>query len=138
MYGALKYPALLTADRFLQQTTANAQQIRDIEERVQSLSGVLASPICDEDSEEKGRREALRRFVFQHSETSSHRSLMMLVYRILAGIIVKLGPLSEQHGLLRFLNNMDHANTLSGFLQDLDHAIMDYQVYVTNLAYRMV
>ena len=66
-YSAFRYTALLTADRFLQQTAVNAQQIRDIEERVQSLAGVLVSPICDEDSEEKVRREALRRFVPQHS-----------------------------------------------------------------------
>jgi hypothetical protein len=32
-----KHLVLLTTDRFLQQTTANAEQIRDIEERVQSL-----------------------------------------------------------------------------------------------------
>ena len=74
MYIALRYSALLTADRFPQQTAANTQRIREIEERVESLAGVLASPICDEDSEEKARREALRRFVPQHNETPSHRS----------------------------------------------------------------
>ena len=68
MCDALKRPALSAADRFLQQTAANAQQIRDIEERVQSLAGVLASPICDEDSEEKARREALQRFVPHHND----------------------------------------------------------------------
>ena len=108
------------------------QKIRDIEERVQSLAGVLGSPICDEDNE-KARGEALRRFVPQHSETSSHRSLTLLVYRKLAGIIIKLGALSEQHGILRFFKNADHANTLSGFVQDLAYAVMDYQVCVTNL-----
>ena len=116
MYSTLGYPALSTADRFLQQTTANAQQIRDIEERVQSLAGVLASPIYDEDSEEKARRETLRRFVPQHSETPSHRSLTLLFYRKLTGIVIQLGPLSEQHGVLRFLKNVDHANTLNGFV----------------------
>ena len=39
---------------------------------VQSLAGVLASPICDEDSEEKARREALRGFVPQYDEIQSH------------------------------------------------------------------
>ena len=63
MCDALKCPVLSAADRFLQQTAANAQQIRDIEERVQSLAGVLTSPICDGDSEEKARREALHGFV---------------------------------------------------------------------------
>ena len=72
MYITLKYLALLTADRFTQQTTANEQQIKDIEERVQSLAGVLTSPICDQDSEEKARREALRRFVPQHNAILSH------------------------------------------------------------------
>ena len=73
MCGVLKYPNLLTTDRFLQQTAANAQQIRDIEERVESLAGVLTPPVSDEDNEEKARREALRRFVPQHSETPLHR-----------------------------------------------------------------
>ena len=133
MYSAPRYPVLLTADRFLQQTAANVQQIREIEERVQSLAGVLASSICEEDSEEMARREALRRFVPQYSESPSYRSLILLVHRKLVGIIIKLGPLSEQHGLRRFLKNVDHANTLSGFVQDLDYAVMDYQVCVTIL-----
>ena len=35
----------------------------DIEERVKSLAGTLASPVGDQDSEEKARRKALREFV---------------------------------------------------------------------------
>ena len=135
MCGVLRYSALLTADRFLQQTTANAQQIRDIEERVQSLSGVLASPICDEDNEGEARREALRRFVPQHREIPSHCSPTFVARR---KIVIKLGPLLEQHGLVRFLKNVDHANTLNGFIQDLAYAVVDYQVCVTNLTWRMV
>ena len=46
----------------MQQTAANAEQMRDIEERVRSLSEVLASPVGDQDSEEKARREVLRKF----------------------------------------------------------------------------
>ena len=38
--------------------------IKGMEQRVQSLSGVLASPASDGDYVEKGRRVALRRFVF--------------------------------------------------------------------------
>ena len=72
MYSTLMYPALLIADCFLQQTAANAQQIRDIEERVQSLVAVLASLICNKDGREKTRREALRRSMPQHSEIPSH------------------------------------------------------------------
>lgn len=62
---------LSTADRFLQQSTANAEQIRDIEERVQSLAEVLASPVGDQDSEEKARREALRKFALYPSKVPS-------------------------------------------------------------------
>jgi hypothetical protein len=47
----------------LQQTTANAEQIRDIEEKVQSLSEVLAPPVGDQDNEEKARRNALGKSV---------------------------------------------------------------------------
>ena len=43
---------------------ANAEQIRDIEERVQSLGEVLASPVREQDDEEKARRENLRKCVF--------------------------------------------------------------------------
>ena len=35
----------------------------EIERRVQSLSGVLASPVREDDYPEKGRRVELRRFV---------------------------------------------------------------------------
>ena len=54
---------LLTADRFLQQTSANADQITEIEERIQSLGGILTCPVGGQDSGEKARREALRRYV---------------------------------------------------------------------------
>ena len=47
----------------MQQTTANVDQIRDIENRVQSLSEVLTSSEGEQDKEEKARRKALRRFV---------------------------------------------------------------------------
>ena len=56
----------------------------------------------------------------------------LIIGRKLAGVIAKLGPLSEQHGLLRFLKNVDHANTLNGFVQDLTYAVTDYQVCVVN------
>ena len=57
-----QYPTLLIVDRFLQQTAANAEQIREIEERVQSLGDVLATQVVDQDIEEKARREALKKF----------------------------------------------------------------------------
>jgi plasmid replication initiation protein len=53
--------------------------------------------------------------------------------------MVKLKPLSEEGGLSRFLRNEDHAALLSGFVQDIANAVMDYLVcgrkrtlYVTN------
>jgi len=48
--------------------------------------------------------------------------------RKLKGVIAKLDPLSEQHALLRFLHNVDHAKTLTGFVEELSNVIMDYQV----------
>lgn len=106
--------------------TINAEQIRDIEGRVQSLAEILGSPVSDRDSEEKARREALRKSV--HSHKRYRRITKIIVRRRLAGVMAKLGPLSEQHGLLKFLKNIDHANTLSGFIQDLAYAVTDYQV----------
>jgi hypothetical protein len=47
----------------LQQTSDNAENVEEIERRVHSLSGVLASPVSEDDYAEKGRREELRRFV---------------------------------------------------------------------------
>jgi len=43
-------------------------------------------------------------------------------------IVVKLEPLSEQNGLLKFLRNEDHTALLNGFVQDMACAITDYQV----------
>ena len=41
---------------------------------------------------------------------------------------MKLEPLSDQHGLKRFLHNIDNSKTLSGFVQELADAVTDYQV----------
>ena len=48
--------------------------------------------------------------------------------RKLKRVIVNLGPLSNQHALVGFLRNIENAKTLTGFVQDLANAIMDYQV----------
>jgi hypothetical protein len=37
--------------------------MKEIEQRMESLSGVLASPVSEDDYAEKGRRAELRRFV---------------------------------------------------------------------------
>ena len=58
-----KHLVSLTAHRALQQTIANVSQIEDIEERIQSLGDVLASPVSEQDAEEKARREVLRKYV---------------------------------------------------------------------------
>ena len=55
---------LIQLDCLLQQTSDNAEMVEEIEKRVQSLSGVLASPASEGDYAEKGRRTELRRFVF--------------------------------------------------------------------------
>jgi hypothetical protein len=54
---------------------------------------------------------------------------MLFIRRKLAGIIVKLEPLSEQHGIAKFLKNVEHANVLNGLVQDLAYAVTDYQVW---------
>jgi hypothetical protein len=51
--------------------------------------------------------------------------------RKLESIIAKLEPLSEQHGLVMFLRNVNNAKTLAGFVQELTDAITDYQVRVS-------
>ena len=54
----------LAADCVLQQTIANAEQIKDIDDRIESLSEILTSPVGDQDTDEKARKTALREFVF--------------------------------------------------------------------------
>ena len=46
--------------------------------------------------------------------------------------MAKLRPLSEQHEVVKFLNDVDHANTLNAFVRDLACAITDYQVCGAN------
>ena len=64
----------LRADRFLilhllpfQQTVDNVDGVKEIKRRVRSLSGVLASPVSEDDYAEKVRRVELRRFVLSHT-----------------------------------------------------------------------
>ena len=47
----------------LQQTSDNAEKVKEIERRAHSLSGVLASPVSEDDYAEKGRRAVLLGFV---------------------------------------------------------------------------
>ena len=61
-----------------------------------------------------------------------------VVCRKLVSIITELRPLSEQHGLAKFLKNEDHANRLNGFVQDLTYAVADYQVFCANIIVQSV
>ena len=108
-----------------QQTSDNKDSLKSLKRRVQSLFGVLASPVSEGDYEEKGRRVELERFVLccvgAHQPTYPSP-------RKLKGVIAKLEPLTEQHVLIKFLRNVDNAQTLTGFVQELADAITDYQV----------
>ena len=121
-------PVPLTADCILQQTIANVKQIKDIEDRIEPLSGILASPVGDQDTDEKARRTTLRKFVFPFQSCTSTFLNQLVTCRTLSGIIIKLRPLSEQHGVVKFLNNVDHASILNGFVRDLSNAVTYYQV----------
>ena len=62
----------------------------------------------------------------------------MTVRRKLARVVENLEPLSEEHGLLKFLKNTDRVNALNGFVQDLVYAITDYQVCIEYSPVRIV
>ena len=111
-----------------QQTSDNADTMKGIERRVQSMSGVLASPVSEGDSAEKGRRVILQMFVpgcMNLCQFTYHTS------RKLKGVMAKLEPLTEQHALIGFFCNVDNATILAGFIQELADAITDYQVWAT-------
>jgi hypothetical protein len=141
-YGAVKPPSSnpidCWSDSFLQQTTANADRIRDVEQRIQLLGVKLKYPVGDRDNDEKARRKAFKRFVLpplRHIAVSLVVSVVDSDSR-LAGIVAKLKQLSEQHGILRFLKNADHSNILNDLVQELSYA--DYQVRDTNSIARAV
>ena len=113
-------------------------QIEGIEERIQSLGDVLASPVGEQDVEERARRDVLRKYILSELSEAQAHFKPICFGRKLAGIMAELEPLSEQHGFMKFLNNVDHADTLNGFVQDLALAITDYQVCCTNLAQQAV
>jgi len=121
----------LIFNRFsLQQTLDNMNIMEEIEQRVHSLSGVLASPVGEDDYAEKGRRVELRRFVLNCTNTHCMDICQSVHFplRKLKGVIEKLESLSEEHMLVRFLRNVDNTKALTGFIQELANAITDYQV----------
>ena len=121
-------PVPLTADCILQQTIANTKQIKDIEDRIKSLSKRLTSRVDYKDADEEARRTALRKFVFPLQSCMNTLLTRLVPCRALSSIIARLESLSKQPGLAEFLNNADHANALNGFVQDLANAVANYQV----------
>ena len=65
-------------------------------------------------------------------DTLVHLLAKSVLHSKLAGIVAALKPLSEQNGIMKFLNNADNADTLNGFVQDLAYAVTDYQVWNTS------
>ena len=59
-------------------------------------------------------------------------SLLTPPLRKLERVMAKLEPLSDQHGLVQFLRNVDNTKTLTGFVQELADAITDYQVRIAD------
>ena len=104
------------------------QKVKEIEQRVHLLSGVLASPVSEDDHAEKGRRVELQRFVPLQVYVNLITHIAYPICRKLETVIAKLEPLSEQHVLVGFLCNVNNSKTLTGFVQELANAIMDYQV----------
>ena len=65
MFHVYELDTFSSVDCFLpQQTSDNTENVMDIERRVESLGGVLASPPSEDDFAEKARRVELQRFVF--------------------------------------------------------------------------
>jgi hypothetical protein len=87
-----------------------------------------------QDNEEKMRREALRRFVLHRSEISLRYQPTSIICRKLVEVTTKLGPLSEQNGVLKLQGNADHVSILNGFVQDLVCAVTDYCIGTTEPA----
>ena len=92
-----------------------------------SLSGVLRSPRSEDDHLESARRELLCRFE-RGVPTFTTTPLTEGIHRRLMDVIIKLEPLSEQNGLLKFLRNEDHTALLEGFIRDIANAVAEYQV----------
>jgi hypothetical protein len=98
--------------------------VKEIEQRVQSLSGVLASPVGEDDHAEKGRRVELRRFV--HMQT--HIKLLIPLSGNSRGLLRSSNHSPNNMCFSRFLHNVKNAKTLAGVVQELANAITDYQV----------
>ena len=90
-----------------------------MEERGLSLSDILRSPSRGCDRSENARRELLSRFVRLQVPAFTATPITRDVFRsLLMDAVVKLQPLSEQSGLLKFLRN----ELLNGFVHDVAHA----------------
>lgn len=80
------------------------------------------------------RGEKFLESTFSNFQKHKHISNLIGFGRKLAGILDRLEPLSERHGFMKFLNNVEHANALNGFVKELSLAITDYQVCGVNSA----
>ena len=59
------YEQVIPSNLFsLQRAVENTDAVKEIEQRVHLLSGILASPVREDDRAEKARRIELRMFVF--------------------------------------------------------------------------
>jgi len=84
----------------LQQTLENIDGVKGIERRVQSLSGVLASPVSEDDYAEKGRRAELRRSVLGHTHICWFAGLLIPLSGNLRGSLRSLNHyLNNTHSL---------------------------------------
>jgi len=118
-----------SAARFpLQQKSDNMEGVKEIEQRLQSLSGVLASPPSGDNYAEKERRVEFQRFVPMQVYVSLPAQVAHLSCRKLEGVIAKLKPLSEQQMPIDFSSDVNNTKTLTGLVQELANAITDYQV----------
>ena len=77
MYVLPQHLVLSAVDGSLQQTIANTDQIREVEERIQSLGAILTYPMSRDDGEEKARREVFRRFVLP---PSGYTGTFLIIY----------------------------------------------------------
>ena len=73
---------------------SNAGQVKEIEERVFSLSDILRSPLRGGDNSERARRELLRRLACSQSRSSL--PLTQDIRRRLMDVLEKLEPLSNK------------------------------------------
>ena len=71
-------------------------------------------------------------WVFRGSYSNEYEPVCLSLSRKLEGVIAELERISDQPRLIMFLNNVENAKTLAGFIQELADAVTDYQVRATS------